>query len=130
MAASSTDEALKSLLDGKIDLAAIGRPLSAAEKAQGLKETPIGREKIAIIVGSDNPFSGDLTFEQFAKIFRGEITNWSELGGAPGAIRFIDRPGIQRYSPIAEPLQSLSGCSVSRWKYGNPGGKRRYRDGD
>ena len=92
LAASSTDEALKSLLDGKIDLAAIGRPLSAEEKAQGLKETPIGREKIAIIVGSDNPFSGDLTFEQFAKIFRGEITNWSELGGAPGVIRFIDRP--------------------------------------
>ena len=92
LASSSTDEALKSLLDGKIDLAAIGRPLSAEEKAEGLKETPIGREKIAIVIGSDNPFSGDLTFEQFAKIFRGEITNWSEVGGAPGAIRFIDRP--------------------------------------
>ena len=92
LASSSTDEALKSLLDGKIDLAAIGRPLSAEEKAEGLKETPISREKVAIIVSPDNSFNGDLTFEQFAKIFRGEITDWSEVGGAPGAIRFIDRP--------------------------------------
>jgi len=92
LAAAGTDAALKALLDGQIDLVAVGRPLTAAEKSQGLTEVPISREKIAIIVGPNNPFSGDLTFEQFAKMFRGEITDWPQVGGAPGPIRFVDRP--------------------------------------
>ena len=87
-----TDLALKSVLEGKNDLAAIGRTLTNTEKAQGLTLAPISRNKIAILVGVDNSFNGSLTVEQFAKIFRGEITDWSEVGGAPGAIRVIDRP--------------------------------------
>lgn len=84
---AGTTSALESLVNGDIDLAAIGRPLTTAEKAEGLVAVPISREKIAIIVGSDNPYTGSLTFEQFAKIFRGEITSWSEVGGEPGNIR-------------------------------------------
>jgi ABC-type phosphate transport system substrate-binding protein len=84
--------ALQSLLDGTVDLVAIGRPLTDEEKAQGLTEVSVGRSKIAIIVGEDNPFDGDLTFEQFAQIFRGEITDWAEVGGEPGPIRLIDHP--------------------------------------
>ncbi|MEO1404399.1 MAG: substrate-binding domain-containing protein, partial [Cyanobacteria bacterium J06635_1] len=90
--ANGSDAALQSLLDGDIELAAIGRPLTAEEKAQGLREALISREKIAIVVGPDSPFDENLTFEQFAQIFRGEITDWSELGGEPGEIRFVDRP--------------------------------------
>ncbi|NJM45723.1 MAG: DUF4912 domain-containing protein [Alkalinema sp. RU_4_3] len=56
-----------------------------------MAEYVISREKIAIIVGADNPFSGDLTFKQFAQMFRGELTDWSKVGGT-GTIRFIDRP--------------------------------------
>jgi phosphate transport system substrate-binding protein len=92
MAANGTEGALQALLDGKIDVAAIGRALTDEEKAKGLVEAPISREKIAIITSPENPFRGDISFAQFAKIFRGEITNWSELGGAPGVIRMIDRP--------------------------------------
>lgn len=87
-----TDAALQSVLDGQTDLAAVGRTLTAKEKAQDLIVVPQTRRKIAIVVGSENPFTGNLTFEQFAKIFRGEITNWSEVGGPPGAIQLIDRP--------------------------------------
>jgi phosphate transport system substrate-binding protein len=89
---SNSAEALQALRDGKIDVAAVGRPITDEEKAEGLKPLVLNREKIAIILGPDNPFKGDITFAQFAKIFRGEITDWSELGGAPGPIRFIDRP--------------------------------------
>jgi phosphate transport system substrate-binding protein len=91
LAANGTEKALEAVGKGEIDLAAIGRPLTDAEKAQGLAEYVISREKIAIIVGADNPFSGDLTFKQFAQMFRGELTDWSKVGGT-GAIRFIDRP--------------------------------------
>ncbi|PSB30676.1 DUF4912 domain-containing protein [Stenomitos frigidus] len=87
-----TGPAIKDLLDGNTDLAAIGRSLTEQEKAQGLIAVPVSRHKIAIIVGSENPFKGDLTFEQFAKIFRGEIKDWLQLGGVPGSIRFVDRP--------------------------------------
>jgi phosphate transport system substrate-binding protein len=89
---SNSDDAVKALVDGTIDVAALGRPLTAAETAQGLKPAVLAREKIAVIVGPNNPFQGNISFAQFAKIFRGEITDWSELGGAAGPIRFIDRP--------------------------------------
>lgn len=91
-AADGTEGALQALLDKEIDIVAIGRQLTPEEKAKGLAEASMGRGKIAIITSSENPFRGDITYSQFAQIFRGEITNWSELGGAPGAIRVVDRP--------------------------------------
>ncbi|MGF2039139.1 MAG: DUF4912 domain-containing protein [Nostoc sp. CmiVER01] len=92
VAANGTDTALKELLDGKIDIAAMGRGLTPAEKAQGLEQLRLRREKIAIVVGADNPFKGNLTSKQFARIFRGQITNWSQVGGPSGKIRLIDHP--------------------------------------
>jgi ABC-type phosphate transport system substrate-binding protein len=89
---TGTDAALKALAQGTIDLAAIGRPLTAAEKAQGLVAVPLNRGKIAIVVGSENPFKSSITVPQFIQTVRGEITNWSQLGGQPGPIRFVDRP--------------------------------------
>jgi phosphate transport system substrate-binding protein len=92
LAANGTDSGLKALQDGKIDIATIARNLTPEEKAQGLEQLHVRREKIAIAVGAGNAFKGNLTSRQFAKIFRGEITNWSEVGGRDGKIRFIDRP--------------------------------------
>lgn len=92
VAASGSDAALASLNAGNVDMAATGRPLSEAEQAQGLTPVVLDREKIAIFVAEENAFQGDIGFAQFAQIFRGEVTDWSELGGEAGAIRFIDRP--------------------------------------
>jgi phosphate transport system substrate-binding protein len=89
---SGTDSALKALQDGKVDLVALSRGLTKEEKAQGLAQVLLRREKIAIVVGAGNPFQGSLTNKQFLKIFRGEITDWSELGAPKGKIRVIDRP--------------------------------------
>ena len=92
IAINGNEDAVKAVLDGKVDIASLGRQLTPEEKAQGLKQVLVRREKIAIIVGMNNPFYDGLTIEQFAKIFRGEIKDWSELGNAKGKIRFIDRP--------------------------------------
>ena len=92
IAINGNEDAVKAVLDGKVDVASLGRKLTSAEKAQGLKQVLVRREKIAIIVSMNNPFNDGLTTEQFAKVFRGEITDWSELGKAKGKIRFIDRP--------------------------------------
>jgi phosphate transport system substrate-binding protein len=83
--------ALQAVLEGRADVAAIGRPLTATEKSQGLVSIAIAQPKIAIVTGPHNPFSNSLTNAQIAKIFRGEITNWSQVGGAPGAIEFVDQ---------------------------------------
>ncbi len=91
---SGTPAALQALRDGKIDLAAIGRPLTPEERTQGFVTVPIERGKIAIVVSPDNPFQGSLTVLQFVKIVRGEITDWSQVGGSEGAIRFVDRPDL------------------------------------
>ena len=87
-----SDAALQAVLDGKIDLAAIGSPLTPEQKAKGLVEVPVARHKVAVFVGANNPFANSLTGEQFASIFRGELTDWSQVGGAPAPIRVIDRP--------------------------------------
>ncbi|GCL43359.1 substrate-binding domain-containing protein [Dolichospermum planctonicum] len=92
VAINGNEEALKAILDGKVDLAALGRRLTPEEKAQGLQQILVRREKIAIIVSNHNPFQGGLTTEQLAKIFRGEITDWSQVGNAQGKIRLIDHP--------------------------------------
>ena len=44
--AGGSDGAIAALLDGKIDLAAIGRPLIQQEKAQGLVQVPLSRQKM------------------------------------------------------------------------------------
>ena len=100
------DAALQALLAGNLDLVAIGRPLDQEELAQGLVEVPISREKIAIIVSAENPFQGDLTFDQFAQIFRGEITNWSQIGGPDLPIKFVDRP------PTSDTRRALGGYDI------------------
>ncbi|MEH2071983.1 MAG: DUF4912 domain-containing protein [Nostoc sp.] len=92
IAANGVERALRDLLDGKIDIAAMGRGLTPAEKALGLEQVRLRREKIAIVVGAENPFKQSLTSKQFARIFRGQITNWSQLGGPNAKIRVIDRP--------------------------------------
>ena len=106
IATNGAQKALKNLLDGKIDIAAISRGLTPEEKAKGLEQLRLRREKIAVVVSKDNPFQGNITNEQFAKIFRGEITDWSELGGQKGKIRLIDHP------ETSETRESLRGYTV------------------
>ncbi len=92
LAESTSTGALQALEEGKLDIAAIGRPLTEDEKAKGFTEVPVAFNKIGIFTGAENPFAASLTNAQFAKIFRGEITNWSEVGGPDASIVLVDRP--------------------------------------
>lgn len=89
---SDANTALENLRRGEADVVALGRRLTEEERAQGLVEVPISREKIALIVGPQNPFSGGLTLDHLAPIFYGEINNWAALGGPDLPLRFVDRP--------------------------------------
>ena len=76
--------------DGRCDIGLAYRALKADEKASGLKETTLTLDGIAIIVSPENKVS-DLTIEQIAKIFTGEITNRKDVGGADAEIVLIGR---------------------------------------
>ena len=67
--------------NGTADIGLASRALKDEEKEQGLVETVLALDGIAIIVNADNGVA-DLTVEQIASIFTGEVTNWSELGGS------------------------------------------------
>lgn len=116
----STNAALRSVAEGRADLAMLGRPLTQMEKEQGLVEVPIARHKIAIITSSDNPFAKGLTNDQFAQIFRGQINNWSAVGGPDMSIRMIDqtadsdtRQSLARYPVFQKELFTTGANAVN-----------------
>ena len=76
--------------EGRCDIGLSSRALKDDEKASGLKETILAYDGIAIIVNPQSKVE-DLTVEQIKKIYTGEITNWSEVGGADGEIVLIGR---------------------------------------
>ncbi len=76
--------------EGRCDIGLSSRSLKDEEKEQGLTETVLAYDGIAIIVNNANPVS-DLTIDQIAQIFTGEITNWSEVGGDDAEIVLIGR---------------------------------------
>lgn len=76
--------------EGRCDIGLSSRALKDDEKASGLKETILAYDGIAIIVNPQSKVE-DLTVEQIKKIYTGEITNWSEVGGAGGEIVLIGR---------------------------------------
>ena len=81
---------ITAVLEGRCDIGLSSRALKDDEKAQGLTETVLAYDGIAIIVNPSNTVE-DLTVDQIASIYKGEITNWSEVGGADGEIVLIGR---------------------------------------
>ena len=76
--------------NGSADIGLASRALKDEEKAGGLTETVVALDGIAVIVNADSKVE-DLSVEQIAKIFTGEITDWSEVGGDAGTISCIGR---------------------------------------
>ena len=81
---------IKAVQEGRCDIGLSSRDLKAEEKEAGLSGTVLAYDGIAIIVNPENPVS-DLSLETIAKIYTGEITNWSEVGGNDAEIVLIGR---------------------------------------
>lgn len=78
--------------EGRCDIGLSSRALKNGEKAEGLQETVLAYDGIAVIVNPENPVA-DLTVEQIAQMYTGEITNWKDVGGADQEIVLIGREG-------------------------------------
>ena len=76
--------------NGSADIGLSSRALKDEEIADGLTGTTVALDGIAVIVNAGSKVE-DLSVEQIAQIFTGEITDWSEVGGEAGTISCIGR---------------------------------------
>ena len=91
----------------RCDIGLSSRALKDEEKNSGLTETVLAYDGIAIIVNPENAIS-DLSVEDIAKIYTGEITNWKDLGGADAEIVVIGR---EAGSGTRDGFESITGTS-------------------
>ena len=83
---NTTAKAYQNLIDKKTDLIFVSEPsddiLKTAKKAGvEFEMVGIGRDGFVFIVNKDNEIDS-LTIKQIQKIYKGEIKNWSKVGGA------------------------------------------------
>ena len=81
---------ITAVAEGRCDIGLASRALKDEEKSQGLKETVLAYDGIAVIVNPENGVDG-LTLEQIADIYTGKITNWKDVGGSDAEIVLIGR---------------------------------------
>lgn len=77
---SGSGAGVTSAIDGTADLGLASRALKPEEESQGAQAHIVALDGVAVVVNPANPV-GDLTVDQIARIFTGEITNWKDLGG-------------------------------------------------
>ena len=75
--------------EGKCDIGNSSRKLKD-EEAEKLDATVVGLDGIALVVNPANKLE-DISLEDLAKVYSGEITNWKELGGDDKSIVVIGR---------------------------------------
>ena len=87
---------IAALINDEIDIAVASRSIKEKELKQaeerGIKpwEFIIARDMLSVIVNEDNPIL-KLTIEQVSRIYKGEITNWKEVGGKDQKITLYGR---------------------------------------
>jgi len=87
---------IAALINGTADFANASREMKPEEidqaKANSVNavETTVARDGIAVIVNPANSVTG-LTMDQLGKIYRGEITNWKDVGGGDQEIVLLSR---------------------------------------
>lgn len=89
---------IAALIDGRADVCASSRPLTAAE-AQRLHQrhgrlgvrVQVARDALEVFVHPDNPVRS-LTMLQLKGIFAGRIRQWEKVGGTGGTIEVLIRP--------------------------------------
>lgn len=96
---------IEAAANGTADIGLSSRALTDEEVASGLVGTEVALDGIAVIVNANSPVA-DLTVEQIAQIFTGEITDWSEVGGDAGEIACIGR---EANSGTRDGFESITG---------------------
>ena len=96
---------IQAVTEGRCDIGLASRSLKDTEKAKGLTETILAYDGIAVIVNPANTVS-DLDVSTIAAIYKGDITNWSEVGGTDTEIVLIGR---EANSGTRDGFESITG---------------------
>lgn len=95
---------IKAVSEGRCDIGLSSRDLKDDEKAD-LEGTVVAIDGIAVIVNPENKIE-DLTIEQISQLYKGEITNWKEIGGADAPVVLIGREAA---SGTRDGFESITG---------------------
>ena len=97
---------IQAVSEGRCDIGLSSRSLNDDE-AETLNGTVIALDGIAVIVNSENPVK-NMTTEQIAAVYTGEITDWSQLGGNSAPIVCIGREAVTGTEDICKYSQELT----------------------
>ena len=112
--ATGSSAGIEAVSNGSADIGLSSRALKEEETSAGLVGTTVALDGIAVIVNAGSKVE-DLTVEQIAKLFTGEIADWSEVGGDAGEIACIGR---EASSGTRDGFESITGtkdaCRLSQ----------------
>lgn len=86
--------------------------LNATEVSAGLQAYPFALDTLGVAVSGSvaSHAPASLTGAQILDIYKGNITNWNQVGGADGVIKpYIPQPGSGTYSFFDGQLKALNG---------------------
>jgi len=92
--------------DGSADFGMSSRSLKTEEEGPSIKEVVIARDGIAVVVNPKNPVT-NLTKEQVSEIYKGDITNWKQVGGNDQPIVVATRDTASGTRGAFEDIMSL-----------------------
>jgi len=96
IAAEGSTTGITAIIDGTAQIGMSSRPAkntevsTAATKGGQLTPTVVAFDGMALVVNEKNPLA-NLTRHQIEQIFTGDLTDWSAVGGAAGAISLYTR---------------------------------------
>ena len=104
---------IESVLSGKCDIGNSSRNLKDEEKESGAVENIVAIDGIAVALDTSNTVT-DLTKDQLAAIYTGEVKTWSDLGGENMPIVVVGREaGSGTRSAFEEILKIEDQCAYA-----------------
>lgn len=90
---------------GNIDIGGACRvAIESLPEERKAHQIPVAWDALVVIVNKDNPVN-NITFQQLQKLYLGQITNWSELGGNNAPVELYIRRG--KLSGVGRTLREL-----------------------
>ncbi len=92
-------------MDSDADMGGTCRFLMHSEQTgQAIKAEPVAWDALVVITHKDNPVN-DISLENLRAVYRGQITNWKELGGPDRTLKLFVRKG--KISGVGRTLRKL-----------------------
>ena len=107
---------IRAAKDGTSMIGISSRDVKDNEKTADTKEIVIARDGIAVTINNNNTVT-NLSKEQIAKIYRGELKNWSQVGGENRPIVVVTRDAASgtrgAFEDIMKLKRDINGIKVS-----------------